>query len=245
MSDCTRAHRRRVGDPPEPMTLARGDRVPPRSARRGLRRAPELAVGIAHQHEQQADVGGRGLQQLQPIELRPGVRALVGQHHAPRVVADLAQRDEARPRHRPAHPRCTSGRTDRSPARSSARPHSLGQPAVEHRTRLARTCRAASSRADVDADDVVRAHRVEPLLRLGADLIVRGRDDRRDVASRVAAVSVAAKRLDLHGSRRTTPRQCQTKSGRSQGRQTRVRGTLSPTILGPTGGRRWTRLRWP
>src|SRR5256886_13201723 len=43
-----------------------------------------------------------------------------------------------------------------------------------------------------------RAHRIETLLALGADLVVRRRDDRRHIAARAEGVAVAAERLDVH-----------------------------------------------
>src|SRR5438876_11589664 len=53
------------------------------------------------------------------------------------------------------------------------------------------------------SDDVVRAHRVETVLHLGADLVVGRRHDRRDITRRVAGVTVASKGPDLHVSCRS------------------------------------------
>ena len=49
-----------------------------------------------------------------------------------------------------------------------------------------------------DADDVRRAHRIEKILLLGADLIVRGRDDLAEIALAIDRIAVAVERPHAH-----------------------------------------------
>ena len=191
--------RRIVGDAPHAVVLAPeilrlGDQL---TDRRGG--VTELAIRVAHQHEQQTDVGGGRLQEAHPVFLRPGVRALVREHDAARVVADLAERDESRPR----HGRAPDGvglliGIDGRPLVTA--PHALGEPCLEHGGRL--PVLFPSVPRIRHPDDVVRAHRVEALLRLRADLVVGRRDDRRHVGPRRAGVAVSVEGLDVHVSRR-------------------------------------------
>src|SRR5207249_1399212 len=130
-------------------------------------------------------------------------------HHATRVVARLAQRDEALPRHGLAAD--TVG-LDVGIDRGTvlAPPDAARQPTVENLARASvlvllirrRARRSTRVRAVIPrirhAHDVLRAHRVEPLLGRRADLVVRRRHDRRHVAARADGVAVATERLDAH-----------------------------------------------
>src|SRR5437867_4044718 len=141
------------------------------------------------------------------------------------VVGHLAERDEARP----GHGLAGDGeglvvRVDRGPL--VAPPYAFAQPAVEHVARPTVLVRRVFRVRH--ANDVVRAERVEAVLGLGADLIVRRRDDRGEVARHVAGVSVAAKGLDLHVYARASGRTSREKlSG-----QTRAK---SRVLHSPTG----------
>jgi hypothetical protein len=119
-----------IGDAPESVVLAAqigrlGDRVTPPGGG-----SPQAPVRIADEHEQQADVRTGPLQQLHPIALGAGVRPLVRQHDASRIVADLAERDEAAPGHlAAAHAVGLRVRVDRLSV--VALPPALTQPPLE------------------------------------------------------------------------------------------------------------------
>src|SRR5262249_5586725 len=86
------------------------------------------------------------------------------------------------------------------------------------------------------AHDVVRAHRVQTVLRLGTDLVVRRRHDRRDVTRLAAGVAIASNGPDLHGSvvgRVDEALSIQTRAKSRDGRP--IRGKLSST----SPARRW------
>src|SRR3989454_4102271 len=200
---------RLVRDSPEAVELALevaclGDRLA-----RGRRGAQELTPGIAHQHEEEPEVGACRLEEVQAVLLRPRVRPLVREHHATRVVARLAQRDEALPRHGLAADTVGLG-VGINRGAVLAPPDAARQPTVENLARAGvlvlllrrRGRRSARVRAVIPrirhAHDVLRAHRVETLLGRRADLVVRRRHYRRHVAARADGVAVAAEGPDVH-----------------------------------------------
>src|SRR5207247_9101093 len=139
----------------------------------------------------------------------PRVRPLVREHHATRVVARFAERDEALPRHGLAAATVGLG-VGKDRGAVLAPPDAARQPTVEDLARASvlvllirrRARRSTRVRAVIPrirhAHDVLRAHRVEPLLGRRADLVVRRRHDRRHVAARADGVAVATERLDAH-----------------------------------------------
>ena len=191
--------RRRIGHAPEAMPLALEiarfcDRL---AARRRCRE--ERPARIRDEHEQQTRVRARCLQQPHAILLGPGMGALVRQHLAARVVGHLAQRDEPNARHLAAVDAiCLVIRIHGR--RRLARPQPLGEPRVERRARP-RVLVGAALRLIAwirDADDVRRAHRIEKILLLGADLIVRRRDDLAEIALAIDRIAVTVERPHAH-----------------------------------------------
>ena len=189
--------RRRVGDAPQAVQLAAEvTRLGDRRAAAG-RRLAQQPLGIRGQHEEEADVGPGRLEMPHAVLLGAGVRALVRQHDAARVVGHLAQRDEAGARHLGA-----AGAVglrvgiDRRPL--LARPHPIGEPALEDVAgRLIPIAPPFLSR-EGDADDVLGAHRVEAVLQLGRDLVVGRRRHGSDVTLLADAIPISAEGLDPH-----------------------------------------------
>src|SRR5438034_3615964 len=186
-----------VRDPPEAVELALkvarlGDRLA-----LGRRGAQELALGVAHQHEEESEVRARRGEQVQTVLLRPRVGPLVREHAAMRVLAHFAQRDEPAPReHLAAHTVRLGVGIDRGAL--LAPPDPARQPGVEDLARAGVLVDTPLVPGERRAHDVLRAHRIEALRALGTDLVVRRRDDRRHIAARAEGVAVAAERLDVH-----------------------------------------------
>ena len=164
---------------------------------RGRRGVQELARGVARQHEEEPNVGPRRFEEVQAVLLRPRVGLLVREDHARLILAHLAQRDEAPPRHRLAGDTVGLGvGIDRGAI--LAPPDAARQPGVEDRARAGVFVHAPLVPGERDAHDVLRAHRIETLLSLAADLVVRWRHDPRHVAALADGVAVAAHGCDPH-----------------------------------------------
>ncbi len=200
----------RIVDAPETMTLALQiarlrDRLAPRCAER-----EQLALRIAHQHEQHTGVGAGRLQQPHAVFLRARVRSLVRQHLAPHILRDLPDRDQPDPRDLVAVDdvrlmiRIDGGAFLR-------RPHSVRRPACQRLAGGAVLAVAGLARIR-HANDVRGAQRIEELLLLWTDLIVGRRHHLADFALAANRVAVAAKRPHTHQdaarSTPTRPRRC-------------------------------------
>ena len=187
---------RRVGQAPEAVPLA----LEVARLRDGLagrhRRLPQGAARVGHEHEEEPGVGARRLEQPHAVLLGPRVRALVRQHLAVCVLGHLPERDHTRTRHLPAGDaiRLVVG-IDRR--RRLAPPHAVGQPRLEGRARRRVPVTVVVLR-ERQADDVGGTHRVQRVLLLGADLIVRRGHDLADLALAADGVAVAAKGTDAH-----------------------------------------------
>src|SRR5207247_7357807 len=97
-----------------------------------------------------------------------------------------------------------------------APPDPARQPGVEDLARAGVLVDTPLVPGERHAHDVLRAHRIEALLALGADLVVRRRDDRRHIAARAEGVAVAAERRHVHAqwSRPAGPWPCATSVAR-------------------------------
>src|SRR5437773_2508644 len=170
-------------------------------------------------------------EQVQTVLLRPRVGPLVREHAAMRVLAHFAQRDEPAPReHLAAHTVRLGVGIDRGAL--LAPPDPARQPGVEDLARAGVLVDTPLVPGERHAHDVLRAHRIEALLALGTDLVVRRRDDRRHIAARAEGVAVAAERLDVHAQWPPPAGPCPltTSAARAAGGVLRLR----PTVLLPS-----------